>query len=69
MMRGKQEIRKKYDLPYKIMCLADKNIMTSNNAFIFRKSESWVGSSVPQQNMHIMNKESAMQLSERICNE
>ena len=69
MMRGKQEIRKKYDLPYKIMCLADKNIMISNNAFIFRKSESWVGSSVPQQNMHIMNKESAMQLSERICNE
>jgi|TARA_Y100000310_G_scaffold324182_1_gene385721 hypothetical protein len=68
MLKGKFET-KDYDLPYKIMCLADKHTMISNTGIVFKKGDIWAGSSVPQQNMHIMNKESAMQLAERVCNE
>ena len=68
MLRAKQEVFKTYELPFKIMCVADKNIMTSNNAFVFRKGDTWAGSSFPTQNVHVMNKQSAMEISERVCN-
>jgi len=67
MLKGKFET-KDYDLPHKIMCLADKHIMISNFGVVFRYKDSWAGSSVPKQNIHIMNKQSAMELAERVCN-
>jgi len=68
MLNGRNET-KDYALPYKIMCLADKHIMTSNTGIVFRqKNQNWIGSSVPKQNIHVMNKQSAMELAERVCN-
>jgi len=50
------------------MCLADKNIMNTSTSFYFRGKQSWAGSGFPRQNLHIMNKESAMKISEEILN-
>tara|TARA_S200002703_G_scaffold1165_1_gene1977 strand:- start:1586 stop:2473 length:888 start_codon:yes stop_codon:yes gene_type:complete len=67
MMQGKKETTQ-YDLPFKLMCLADKNIMNTSTSFYFRGKQSWAGSGFPRQNLHIMNKESAMKISEEILN-
>ena len=67
LMQGKKETTH-YDLPHKLMCLADKHIMKTPTSFYFRRSQGWAGSGIPKQNVHIMNKESAMLISEHILN-
>ena len=67
-LQGKKET-KHYDLPFTIMCLADKNIMLDKKSFVYRYKDKWAGTGFPLQNIHIMNKESAMLVSEEIMNE
>jgi len=67
LMQGKQETTA-YDLPHKILCLADKNIMPSSKQIVYRHNDGWAGSGFPKQNIHVMNKESAMQIAEEILN-
>lgn len=67
LMQGKQETTA-YDLPHKILCLADKNIMPSSKQIVYRHNDGWAGSGFPKQNVHVMNKESAMQIAEEILN-
>ena len=51
------------------MCLADKNIMLDKKSFAFRYKDKWAGTGYPKQNIHIMNKQSAMIVAEEIINE
>tara|TARA_Y100001938_G_C8042486_1_gene406933 strand:+ start:378 stop:1265 length:888 start_codon:yes stop_codon:yes gene_type:complete len=67
-MQGKKETTY-YDLPLTIMCLADKNMMLNKNSFAFRYKDGWAGTGFPKQNIHIMNKESAMYVSGEILYE
>ena len=67
MMQGKRETVE-YDLPFKIMCLADKNIMRNKESFYYRYKTGWAGSGFPKQNIHIMNKESAMIVADEVLN-
>ena len=67
LMQGKLETTH-YDLPFKIMCLGGKNIMMDCNKLLYRYKNTWAGSSVPKQNLHVMNKESAMSIADEILN-
>lgn len=67
LMQGKKETNQ-YDLPFKILCLADKNIMLDSKRLVYRYGNGWAGSGFPKQNVHIMNKESAMSVAEEILN-
>jgi len=67
-MQGKKETTY-YDLPFTIMCLADKNIMLNQKSFAFRYKNGWAATGFPKQNIHIMNKESAMYVSGEIMHE
>ena len=67
-MQGKKETNY-YDLPLTIMCLADKNMMLNKHSFAFRYKDGWAGTGFPKQNIHIMNKESAMHVSGEILYE
>tara|TARA_B100000242_G_scaffold280734_1_gene240371 strand:- start:37 stop:924 length:888 start_codon:yes stop_codon:yes gene_type:complete len=67
-MQGKKETNY-YDLPLTIMCLADKNMMLNKHSFAFRYKDGWAGTGFPKQNIHIMNKESAMYVSGEILYE
>jgi len=67
LMQGKKETTQ-YDLPFKLMCLADKHIMKSTNSFYYRYNDRWAGSGFPKQNIHIMNKESALLIADQIIN-
>ncbi len=68
MMQGKKETCS-YDLPFNILCLADKHIMKTYKNFYFRTNNGWAGSGFPTQNLHIMNKESAMLIAGEIIDE
>ena len=68
MLRSKQERDTQYELPYKIMCIADKNMLKSNYSFIFNHKGKLAGSNFTKQSIHVMNKESAMELSQRVLN-
>ena len=67
VMQGKLETTY-YDLPFKILCLGSKNIMPDSKKFYYRYKSSWAGSSWPKQNIHVMNKESAMAIAGEIIN-
>ncbi len=67
-LQGKKETTY-YDLPLTIMCLADKNIMLNQKSFAFRYKDRWAGTGFPKQNIHIMNKESAMYVAGEIMYE
>jgi len=67
LMQGKKETTH-YDLPFKLMCLADKHIMKNTNSFYYRYKDRWSGSGFPKQNIHIMNKESALIVADEIIN-
>ena len=68
VMQGKKESNY-YDLPLTIMCLADKNLMLNQKSFAFRYKDGWAGTGFPKQNIHIMNKESAMYVAGEIMYE
>tara|TARA_S200002703_G_scaffold61943_1_gene53834 strand:- start:1678 stop:2568 length:891 start_codon:yes stop_codon:yes gene_type:complete len=65
LMQGKQETTE-YDLPLKILCLADKNMMPNAKQVIYRYNDKWAGTGFPKQNIHVMNKESAMKIAGEI---
>ena len=67
MMMGKKE-NNEYDLPFTIMCLADKNIMPNRKHFYYRYKNGWAGTGNIKQNIHIMNKLSAMDIAKEILN-
>ena len=67
-LQGKKETSY-YDLPLTIMCLADKNMMLNQKSFAFRYKDGWAGTGLPKQNIHIMNKESAMHVAGEILYE
>jgi hypothetical protein len=67
-LQGKKETTQ-YDVPFTLMCLADKNMMLDKKAFAFRYKDKWAGTGFPTQNVHIMNKQSAMMIAEEIINE
>ena len=67
MMMGKKE-NTEYDLPFTIMCLSDKNMLKDAHSFFYRYKNAWAGTGMIKQNMHIMNKVSAMQMAEDILN-
>jgi len=68
MMQGKKETTE-YDLPFKILCLADKNIMLNSKKVVYRYGTGWAGTGFPKQNVHVMNKESAMKVADEILDE
>ena len=67
LMQGKMETQE-YDLPLKILCLSDKNIMIDSQKLVYRYCGKWAGTGFPKQNIHVMNKESASMIAEEILN-
>ena len=67
-LQGKKETTQ-YDVPFTLMCLADKNMMLDKKSFAFRYKDKWAGTGYPTQNIHIMNKQSAMMIADEIINE
>ena len=68
ILQGKHETNE-YDLPLSLQCLADKNIMPSTKNFYYRYKDNWAGTGTVKQNVHVMNKISAMNIAEEILNE
>ena len=67
-MQGKHETTE-YDLPFSLLCLADKNIMPSTKNFYYRYKDGWAGTGTVKQIVHVMNKISAMNIAEEILHE